>query len=55
MLSKIHYFNGNMKTDKQFFSWGNSGLMDIKIQQAIVTNILQEEMILSLYFQLTGL
>lgn len=29
--------------------------MDIKIQQAIVTNILQEEMILSLYFQLTGL
>lgn len=29
--------------------------MDIEIQQAIVTNILQEKMILSLYFLLTGL
>lgn len=36
MWSKIHHFNGNIKTE------GNNGLMDIKVQQAIGTNIFND-------------
>lgn len=55
MWSKFHYFNGNMKTGEKLFFCGNNGLMNIKIQQDIITNILQEEMMLSLNFQLAEL